>query len=251
MKYHLSIGNRTVMATLYLANMSPKGAKKDLEISEGSDGQTSPGYEIDLKNKLVELNAQNRLTPHEDFQSFQFPYVNKIEKASKDQDHILAVLLLNKPIYAPLNSFFIGSRLELGSESKSCRMAFSGRVLQTMKVNFEDKNEEATSAGNNYGSLDNVKLTKEKYRSGVLERFNNASTGIVKDMFGKGSDLSRFIGMKISFLEGKVEGTVLGAFGKNGKFKVNFGRNIDDEEQKSLLGEEGQLTFVKEIQLKR
>jgi hypothetical protein len=85
--------------------------------------------QIDLKNLLVDMNINNRLEPHDNFLKINLPFVKQVEKDSKNQDHLLAILLLHKPIYTPLNSFYIASRLELGSESKSCRMTFSGRVI--------------------------------------------------------------------------------------------------------------------------
>lgn len=203
---------------------------------------------VKLKNKLVKLNAQNQLNPHDHFKKFQFPYVEKIEKDSKDQEHLLAIILLNKPLYSTLNSFFIGSRLEFGTESKSCRMAFSGRVIQNLMVEFSENQKVKTTTGT---ALSDMVLTKVKVRKGILERFNNPTTGILKDMFGKGSDLTRFVGKTVSFFGGKYEADFQGAFGKNGKFKVVFERNLSADEQASLIGQEGELSFIKQVQLIR
>lgn len=112
----------------------------------------------------------------------------------------MCIILLNKTLFSTLNSFFIGSRLEFGTESKSCRMAFSGRVIQTMMVDFPESQKASPAAAN---PLKDLALTKVKTRKGILERFNNPSTGILKDMFGKGSDLSRFVGKTVDFVGGK------------------------------------------------
>jgi hypothetical protein len=95
-----------------------------------------------------------------------------------------------------------------------------------MKVAEENEVKNSTV----YGSLKDISLTREKYRKGVLERFNSDSVGIMKDMFSKGSDLSRFMNMTVKFFDGKVQAKIQGAFGKTGKFKVYFGRNLDKTE---------------------
>lgn len=47
-----------------------------------------------------------------------------------------------------------------------------------------------------------------------------------KDLFNKGTDLTRFLGLKVTLSTGQ-KGVIESGFGQGGKFKVRFPRDVD------------------------
>ena len=140
------------MATLYLFEM-----KDDL---------------LKVSKEMEELSKQNKLEKHDLFLNQNYPFIQE-SLYKKDHTGLHALLMLDRLIYVPLNTFYIGSKLEMGDKSKSCRLSFHGRILQKSKIE-----KSLSEIG--------VELESVKYRSGTLERFVNNSTIIVKDLFSKG-----------------------------------------------------------------
>ena len=66
-----------------------------------------------------------------------------------------ALITLEKKILCPLGSALIGSKLDMDVASKSCRLAFSGRLLSAV-----DSGEE----------LKQVRVFKEKEKEGFVDR---------------------------------------------------------------------------------
>lgn len=213
------------MATLYLAELDPTLKK--------------------MKDDLVALNLKNELIEHDHFLSGNLKYVEKFDKKLKGKN-LICILLLQKPIFMTMNSFFIASRLELGEESKSCRMAFSGRCLQLIKLEGMIESD-AVIEEEELG----LKLYKEKGKIGVIERFNSNNIAIMKDMFGKGADIAQFVGREILFENEKISAIVQGAFGKKGKIKLQMNRSYEPDEQEEIVGSECRMVFMRYIKLKR
>ena len=106
----------------------------------------------------------------------------------------------------------IGSRLD-SEKCNACRLAFHGVLVEPV-----DKDSLAT-----------LKIFKRKTRTAIVDKIcdkvggGNDKVGMViaKGLFGKQSDLSKFIGKAVTTANGDM-GTIDGAFGKSGKFKVVF-----------------------------
>ena len=128
--------------------------------------------QLKVSKEMEELSKANKLEKHDQFLNQNYPFIQE-SVFKNEQNGIHALLLLDRLIYVPLNTFYIGSKLEMGDKSKSCRLGFHGRILQKSKI---EKN--LAEIG--------VNLQSVKYRSGSLERFVNNSTVIVKDLFSKG-----------------------------------------------------------------
>lgn len=149
---------------------------------------------------------------HEQFRKGSY-LIKDESKHKEEDDDVMVVLYLDRTVHIPVNSFFIGSRLDIGEKSKSCRLSFHGRVVQMMKV------EE--------GETLNLEFYKEKSREGVIDRFANSMAVIVRRMFKKGTDISVFLGQDVSL--GDLKGTIDSAFGKSGKIKVVLFEPVADE----------------------
>ena len=76
-----------------------------------------------------------------------------------------------------------------------------------------------------------LKIYKLKQRSGVVDRVDKNGAVIVKDLFEKNSDITRFLNMKLVSPEHEV-GVIDGPFGKSGKVKVSF--NDPDKIKKNM-----------------
>ena len=120
------------------------------------------------------------------------------------------------PILCPKGSMLIGSRLDAdikkSSEAAMCRIALYGRPVA---YGGPDDGSDALD-------LSSLKIFKMKQREGVVDRVVNSRELICRGLFKKETDMSLFTGKKIcTDVEGEV-GTILGSFGKAGKFKVDF-----------------------------
>lgn len=81
------------------------------------------------------------------------------------------------------NALIIGSRLDSASTGQSCRLAMHGRLI---KFNREEE-------------LGALKVYKLKQRHGLIDRvLPDGRTAICKGLFKRDSDISAFIGMKVS-----------------------------------------------------
>lgn len=113
----------------------------------------------------------------------------------KDISHIISVL---------------GSKLDINSNSATCRLAFHGQLLEM----FEAKDYHLKE-------LPGLKIYKEKSKTGVVERASNDCEVICKSMFKKETNLALFTGLKVALSTGE-KGVIEDSFGQSGKFKVRI-----------------------------
>ena len=76
--------------------------------------------------------------------------------------------------------------------------------------------------------LPNLKVFKNKSKSGVVERASNEYEVIVKDLFKKETNISLFTGLKVDLSSGE-KGTIEGSFGQSGKVKVRVPEGLKPE----------------------
>jgi hypothetical protein len=77
------------------------------------------------------------------------------------------------------------------------------------------------------GTLDKLKLVKEKVKKGRVDRINDAKNLIIRDLFQKETTQELFMNkpvtLKVDMGEGNItsiSGVITGTFGKSGKQKV-------------------------------
>lgn len=150
-----------------------------------------------------------------------------------------ALLTFETPVLAPRNARFIGSRLDLESNTSTCRLALHGCLAAS--IDTRDP-----------GALKRLCVVKLKRREGTVERcvlppyarcrcqsgahvccpppvrWNDAYTAIGRGMFKKESDMASFENLKVTTAAGDV-GVLQGAFGKSGKYKVYFSSGVAEE----------------------
>jgi len=249
-KFHVSVGHTTVMATVTFwgameiaLRLNNKEGKFKLESKQpgkrdnGSAKKSSSALENELKSSSLGGDADIAGLPHiefnfdEDFLQ-QEDYIESIENSEKEGEagskmkvsyplHFCS-LDFQTPVYCPLNSLIIGSRLDTDIQSNTCRLAFSGRLVQK----FDPKKD-----------TERLRLYTMKEKSGVICRLGdsfkrNDDNRVVRyevygsDLFKKETNMTQFIGLQVETETGDV-GVIQSSFGTGGKFKVSFPAGTD------------------------
>ena len=140
------------------------------------------------------------------------------------------MLQFPSPVYCPVNSLIIGSKLDLDSKdtasvntvkitttegekvnaAQQCRLAFFGPI----KESFSDT------------SIHNIKIYNWKFKYGEIFKVTDSRLGLCyeaigQNMFSDITSLTRCIGMKILTEKNKI-GVITGPYGADGKFKIKF-----------------------------
>ncbi|CAB9518750.1 Elongation factor Tu (Fragment) [Seminavis robusta] len=246
-KFHVSVGHATVMATVTFF-----GAKelRNVDISQtqepeqsatvtGSKKAKEPGLQSSSLGGDANIAGLPRI-PFDFNQDFvvQEELIDsgkEIDKNSADNRGLLnwAKLEFQIPVFCPPNSLIIGSRLDAvennSVSSSSCRLAFSGRLIEKMD-----------DTGN-----DQVKLYTVKEKLGAISRLGdphrrNDDQRIVRyevfgtDLFKAETNMKVFVGMKLLTKNGEV-GEIKSSFGTTGKFRVLFPAGIEAREGDPLI----------------
>jgi len=120
-------------------------------------------------------------------------------------ESIFALIHFETPIFCPMGSILIASKLDIDINSNACRLAFSGTVTHPLQ-------EE---------QLKSLKIYKKKIKTGEIDRVLTKDTLIAKNLFRKETNMNLFTNMKVTLPNGNT-GTTVSSFGKSGKFKVLF-----------------------------
>ena len=253
-KFHISVGHTTVMATVTfwgaheLLECTQQQKQQQQQQQQQSSTETT---NIDDKLKGVALggDADRAGLPFLKFdweQSFLQQTDGLVESLPEAKGPLLhwALIDFQTPVYCPLNSLIIGSRLDaqtgdaktnavtetVSSSSASCRLAFCGRLLEKVDISKE--------------AVSKIRLYTPKEKKGVISRLGDPhkrqDDGIIvryevfgTDLFKKETILKPFLGMKFVTPQGDV-GELKSAFGTSGKFRVWFPGGTEAREGDSL-----------------
>lgn len=84
--------------------------------------------------------------------------------------------------------------------------------------------------------LQRLRVYKNKEKWGVVERLEDGGYGaICKGMFKKGSDISKFEGLRVVTDDGGTAGKIAGSFGRSGKFRVQFDQQLSSKPSRVIL----------------
>lgn len=212
-RMHVIIGHSTVMAELLFFKLPSSGGGG----GENNDS-SGHGFIFDMKK--------------------EYRYIDTLEEERQQNCAQWAFIKFSSPITAPTDSLLIGAKLDADISTLSqCRLAFSGQLQQTFPATTtsSDKTSSSIISGKS------LKVYKEKYRRGVIERLESDGTSaICKGMFSKDTDMSVFTGVDVVVEETGEVGDISGGFGKSGKFRVSFSNS-------SICGkkEAGQVILLK------
>lgn len=183
------------------------------EISSKAKFHISLGHET----VLAKITLFQGIGPNAEEFSFERQFLFK-ENLQEDGDvdsvvgkqSIFALLEFDKALPVVPGCKVLGSKLDINSNSATCRLAFHGQLLEM----FEAKDYHLKE-------LPGLKIYKEKSKTGVVERASNDCEVICKSMFKKETNLALFTGLKVALSTGE-KGVIEDSFGQSGKFKVRI-----------------------------
>ena len=179
-----------------------------------------------------------------------FDYSRDYEHAAQLEERVglssqRVLLVFEKPVTCPTSTSYVASRLDLDANAKQCRLAFHGEILSIPENTFDVRRGERNLDAHR-SFLSRLRVFKPKSRTGRLERIEKGSAGLVgiaAGFFGKDSDVTKFLGLRVvvAAAEGEqVAGRVASTFGKSGKVKVDF-----ESSAEGLVGRDLRLEYKK------
>lgn len=247
-KFHISVGHSTVVATCTFFGakelLSHGAILPDTTASGGAAKTgTSPSFlassnrslldepfpwnwDFEYQDELVENGIESNSRTSTSLGSTELSTfeegvsTQKSAASSKFGEETLNYVLLEfqNPVYCPLSSLIIGSRLELDANesvvtSTNCRIAFFGKIVSAASAIDTDK----------------LKLFKWKTREAEILRLSDVKkeNGLCTEaigwkLFSKEAGIGRYLNMKLETPNGDVVGFVQSPFGSTGKFKIRF-----------------------------
>ena len=237
MKFHVTVGHTTVMATAqFFGEVPEEGAAESATVADAEKLLAGLSLDKGQREAAVAAAAGDAKASWMEF-SFdrEYKHCDYLETAAevrkRDADAgeagaadlaaaaahagdtpafaTWALLTFDQPITCPVDSLYIASRFDTDIHQNTCRLAFHGRLVHPIDLEKEPE------------AVKRIKAFKMKQREGTVERVQDANTAIGKGMFKKETDLGMFSGMEVQTNRGE-RGVIDGGFGKSGKYKVYF-----------------------------
>lgn len=136
----------------------------------------------------------------------EIEYLYEDEVRSDVTRRTFALITFETPVVVVPGALLIGSKLDTDVNAKMCRLAFHGQI-QLIDLPL---------------TIECLRIYKPKSRSGEVDRVTDPYTAIVKDLFKKGTDISKFLGLKVRLEPSGAQGTIDSSFGGSGKCRVVF-----------------------------
>ena len=202
--------------------------------------KTDTGHSSNKKNKLprtdIRQSALNAIY-HNGFPAIDYPWDTDFEYQDvlKGQEDIRygaepaqwAVLQFQRPVFCPIGSLIIGSRLDTfstavekeekdglnktsSSQAGQCRLAFYGPIKESVAIQDVEK----------------IKVYHWKQKIAKVFKITDFKNGLCCELIGcnlvkEGGSMLNFIGLKIETERGHL-GIITGPYGSGGSFKVKF-----------------------------
>ncbi len=219
-KFHISVGHTTVMATVTF--FGAEELKKRLEKELENGNSTNDSQEVSTSSLAGDKDIAGLPSISFDFaEDFtqQDGYIESLEDGNKVSDLPLhwAVIDFQTPVYCPLNSLVIGSRLDTDIQANTCRLAFSGRLVQKFDVSKEMKNINFYSKKERAGVVDRLGDPYKRNDDGKIVRYEVYGS----ELFRKETNMNEFVGLHLETEKGDI-GVIQSSFGTSGKFRMNF-----------------------------
>eukprot|EP01082_Thalassiosira_pseudonana_P015384 g14133.t1 g14133 contig9:1225168-1227439(+) len=241
-KFHVSVGHTTVMATVTFwgaREIAQQVEKKELELASSSRnsqtyGKSSLGGSADLAG-LPRLKFDwNQDFLHQDDYLEVLPSVdnnsNNNDESDKAKEKGLpplhwARLEFLTPVYCPIDSLVIGSRLDTEVNANTCRLAFSGRLVERYEAKTDHNRLKSYTKKEKIGTVCRLGDPFRRSDDNKLVRYEVFGT----DLFKKETNMSQFVGLLMETDSGDI-GSIQSSFGTSGKFRVNFPAGTDIRE---------------------
>jgi len=184
-KYHVTIGNDTVMAKVTFF-----GAK---EMEEKVEGGVWDTQDYATQDHYLDGDEEGKILSQ------------------------WGIITFDKPLVCKREENIIGSRLDT---DEKCRLAWEGSIVESWDGKGKEKLEDKIV----FFSMKEKKCKVDKVGE-EWKRESDGQTVwyevIAKNLFGKGAVMGDFKGLKLASEEGSL-GVIQGAFGTEGKFRVSF-----------------------------
>jgi len=232
-KFHISVGHQTVMATVTFwgAREIAKQVEREQESQQMASngnapilGKSSLGGTADLAG-LPRLKFDwNQDFLHQDNYLETIPASDDVlpsqgETSNGDSQPPLhwARLEFLTPVYCPMDSLVIGSRLDTEVNANACRLAFSGRLVERYDERLDNGRLKSYTEKEKVGRCCRLGDPYRRSDDNKLVRYEVFGT----DLFKKETNMSQFVGLLIETDSGDV-GSIQSSFGSSGKFRVHF-----------------------------
>ncbi|KAG6583062.1 Selenocysteine-specific elongation factor [Phytophthora cinnamomi] len=138
-----------------------------------------------------------------------------------------ALLQFEHAVFCPPDALVVCSRLDLDAKRFPCRLAFYGAVNSVVGSNDEELGALA-AVHRSVADLAKLQIGRVKGREGFVDKVMAPRSGdsagatevVGRDMFSKDVKWSVYQETIVLFEQARVLGTILGPFGKAGKFRI-------------------------------
>jgi len=257
-KFHISVGHATVMATVTFFGAREIALKQKQEQNKQTLPQQQYNVDAESSSKHSRTKESNVYTNNVEKFNFQESFLQQDEYIYNLDDEVnetsistlsldkhvgdnddderdkashthkkkmfplhYAILEFQTPVFCPMKSLIIGSKLDTDIQANTCRLAFSGRLIEKL-----DKDPFIT------GATQVIKLYTQKEKCGLISRlgepFRLEEDGPIvrfevygSELFKKETDMNLFLGLKVQTTQGDI-GVIQSSYGTAGSFKVFF-----------------------------
>ncbi|GMF22092.1 unnamed protein product [Phytophthora fragariaefolia] len=234
-KCHTTVGHTTVIATATF--FSRLGVTE--QRGEGAEFDPSAMYEY-----MAELIFGEKVEGDDE------------GKGGSSEAPIFALLQFEHAVFCPPNALVVCSRLDLDAKRFSCRLAFYGAVQSVVGSNSEELSALA-AVHTSVVDLTELRIGRVRCRDGFVDKVvvsrggsnGDAREVIGRDMFSKDVKWSIYQDTVVLFEQAQVLGTIVGPFGKAGKFRIALAPSTLHQSA-PVPGEKLELRFLKLMALK-
>ncbi|KAG7400816.1 hypothetical protein PHYBOEH_004330 [Phytophthora boehmeriae] len=232
-KCHATVGHITVIATAIFF--------------------TRLGAKIMTSENELEQEKFNPSALYEHIPGLDFDQDQGSDTRSPEEAAIFALLQFEGVVFCPPKALIVCSRLDLNANRYACRLAFYGAVQGVVGLS-DDELRVSSAVHSCVVNLANLRVGRVKSRVGAVDKVvasrNGSSGGIAevigRDMFAKDVSWSVYQGSVVLFERTRVLGTILGPFGKSGKFRIALvDSNLNQQQATPTSGEKLVLRFLK------
>ena len=248
-KFHISVGHTTVMATVTfwgareIAQQQEEEQMKEdhtkLEesnankLSRAAFGKSSLGGSADLAGLPLLKFDWNQDFLHQDNYLDVLPTTESTNTSDASLQHgnskadtlpplHWARLEFLTPVYCPMDSLVIGSRLDSEVNASACRLAFSGRLVERCDDIKDNGRLKTYTKKEKIGIVDRLGDPYKRTDDGKIVRYEVYGS----DLFKKETNMTQFVGLLVHTDNGDI-GSIQSSFGTSGQFRVRFPGGTD------------------------
>lgn len=211
-KFHVMIGHSTVMASLIFFGVPRVSTKEWKVVEEGFE------FENEYLHQDYLYGAEGRPASDEGVMSPDPGAASSITRNFYGPQWVY--IKFEEPVLSRDGSLILGAKLDADLNTSSCRIAFHGNILHSWPISEAN-------------TISKLQIFKIKRREGILERIEaDGKAAICRDLFGKNSDMSAFIGFYIDGPNGQ-RGKILSPFAHDGRCRVLFDISLEHKFQGS------------------